>query len=153
HILAARDLDGGVVLPERDRIPPGLHPEAPEALRGDRDIRAVPVRAGHQLAHGDQRLGLAIRADQRHASAEHLVSLAEHGGGDGEGLAGYRLGWTPPAVHDGLDVKDGDSSDHHQTLPSDRSPARGGPGQKLFPGLWSGNMNAPDSRVRSVAPA
>ena len=56
-VLAARDLDAGVVVPGRDRIAPRLDLEMPGALVGHGDLGAVPVRPRRQLAHPHQRAG------------------------------------------------------------------------------------------------
>jgi len=44
--------------------------------------------------------------------AEHLVPLAENGRGDLERLAADSFSRSSPALEDGLDVDDRDTSDH-----------------------------------------
>ena len=46
-VQPARDLDGGVVAPVRDRVSPRLHLEPPPALAAGRDLGCVAVGAGH----------------------------------------------------------------------------------------------------------
>jgi hypothetical protein len=111
-VLAARDLDAGVVPPVRDRVAPGLDPEVPHAGGGGSDLGGVPVGAADDLAHARERPGLPLRVAQDHTGAEHLVPLAEHGGADLEGLAGDGLGRPATAVDHRLDVEYGNTSDH-----------------------------------------
>ena len=77
--------------------------------------RSVP---GAELAHPDQRAQPAGGISQHHAGPEHAVALSDDGGADLEGLARDGLGRAAPALDHGLDVKDGDASDHAVTVPS-----------------------------------
>ncbi len=85
---------------------------------GDGHVRPVPVRAGRELPHPDQRAVLARRISQHHGGAEHAVPFPDDGRADLEGLAGDRLSGAAPALHYGLDIEDGDASDHAVTVPS-----------------------------------
>ena len=40
------------------------------------------------------------------------MAFSDDSGADLESLADDRLGWATPALHRGLDVEDGDTSDH-----------------------------------------
>ena len=40
------------------------------------------------------------------------MAFSDDSGADLESLADDRLGWATPALHRGLDVQDGDTSDH-----------------------------------------
>ena len=124
-VLAARDLDARVVIPVRDRIRPGLNVVLPGAFARHGHVRSVAVRARLELPHPDQRAGFACRISEHHAGTERAVPLYEDGRADLEGLAGDRLSWAAPALHHGLDIEDGDASDHAVKVPSPaRSPSR-----------------------------
>ena len=117
-VLAARDLDARVVVPVRDRIGPRLDVEVPGALAGTVDVRAVAVRSRRELPHpAPAGRVLARRISQHHGGAEHAVALSDDGRADLEGLAGDRLGRPAPALHHGLDIEDGDASDHAVKVP------------------------------------
>jgi hypothetical protein len=83
-----------------------------------RDIAAVTVRSGRQLAHPDQRAQPAGGISQHRPGAEHAVPFFDDGCADLESLARNGLGRAAPALYQGLDVKDGDASDHVVTVPS-----------------------------------
>ena len=136
HVLAARDLDAGVVAPVADRVAPGLHVEPPPALGIRRDLGRVAVQAGEYLPHPGRRLALAVRAAQHHAGPGYLVSLTEHGRADLEGFPDDGLGRPAPAVEHGLHVTDHYPTDHPRTLPSltrmhSCRPARGAPARRI----------------------
>ncbi len=84
RVLAKRHLDGRVMPPARDGVAPRLHLEVPQALRGDRDLGAIPVKAGAKLTHRCRRAAPAVGPAQHHARAEHLVPLAENRGANFE---------------------------------------------------------------------
>jgi hypothetical protein len=112
------NLDARVVVPVRDRIGPRLDVKVPGALAGHGHVRPVAVRARRELAHANQRAGLARRISEHHAGAERAVSLSDDSRADLEGLAGDGLGGAAPALHHGLDIENGDASDHAVTVPS-----------------------------------
>jgi len=49
------------------------------------------------------------------------MALSDDGGADLECLTVYRFGGATPALHSGLDVEDGDTSDHRVTVSSRES--------------------------------
>jgi hypothetical protein len=49
---------------------------------------------------------------QQRTGAEHFVAFPEHGGTDLERLTGHRLDRAAPALQGGLDIQDGNASDH-----------------------------------------
>jgi hypothetical protein len=55
------------------------------------------------------------------------VPLYDDGRADLKGLANDRLGGPTPALHHGLDIEDGDASDHAVTVPSHDSQAKPDP--------------------------
>ena len=46
------------------------------------------------------------------------MAFSDDSGADLESLADDRLGWATPALHHGLEVEDGDTSDHAVTVPA-----------------------------------
>ena len=111
-----RDLQPRGVLPGADRVGPRLHLEGPQPGLVGRDPGGVPVGDVRVLDHRDRRVLLALGIGEDDLGAEPVVSLAEHAGGDGEGLAdgalrGQRRG-VGGGIDDGRDVHDGDASDH-----------------------------------------
>ena len=111
-VLAEWHLDGCVMPPPGERVPPRLHREVPQAFGGDGHLGAVPVDARGQLPHRRERAPAAVRPAQHDAGPEHLVSLAEDGGTDLERLPGDGPGGTLPAGYDGLHVDYGNPADH-----------------------------------------
>ena len=118
---AGGDLDPGVVLPGGERVGPRLDLEGPGAggVRGDPGVVPVGDLGGRLTI----RTGVAARAvgvGEHDLGAEPVVALAEHGGGDGEGLADGRLRRLSTEVDDGHDVHDRDASDHCSNLAGSR---------------------------------
>jgi len=56
------------------------------------------------------------------------MAFSDDSGADLESLADDRLGWATPALHHGLEVEDGDTSDHAVTLPARIWKRRAAPG-------------------------
>ncbi|MCF0088992.1 hypothetical protein B0E37_04074 [Streptomyces sp. MH192] len=106
-VLTCGNLDPGVVPPGGDGIAPGVHPERPEALGGERHPGAPAVGAGGQLPHRRPGPRTALRIRQHDIGGHRVVALAEHGGRDLELLPDHRLGRTAAAQDDRRHVQHG----------------------------------------------
>ena len=134
HVLADRHLDRSVVEPAGDRVAPRLHAEVPQPSRSGATVapyRSVPS-ASSRISTG----GRARPCGSRSTTPAPSISCPSRNtvARDLEFLAGHGLGGIAPAVHDGLDVQDGDSADHVRKLPAS--------------GRQSGAAD-PNSRIRS----
>ncbi len=111
-VLAQRHLDGRVMPPAGDGVPPRLDLEMPQAFGGDRHLGPITVDARGQLAHDRERAAAGVGPAQRDARPEHVMSLTKNGGAYLERLARDRLGGTLPASHDWLHVDYRNPADH-----------------------------------------
>ena len=118
-VLAARDLDARVVVPVRDRVGPRFDVEVPGALAGDGHVGAVPV-ACQARARASGPAGRACPSGSRSTTPAPSTPCpsTDDRGTDLEGLADDRLRRAAPAFHHGLDVENGDASDHLVNVPS-----------------------------------
>ena len=80
---------------------------------GASGVTSAPQRSvpGASSRIGVQGPGRPVRVAQHDVGGDRVVALAEHGGGDLEGLAHDRLGRAAAAVDERADVQDGDAPD------------------------------------------
>ena len=145
---AGGQLDLGLVLPRLVRVTPRDHVVAPVALAVELDLRAPAVGLERpHLAHAHERtvglaraeVGVRLRAwgHELDLHAEGVVTLAEGGDRDCEGLTHDGLHGVPTALDHRVDVDDGVATNHasrryypvgHRRLPD--AADRRGPGRR-----------------------
>ena len=141
---AGGQLDLGLVLPRLVRVTPRDHVVAPVALAVELDLRAPAVGLERpHLVHAHERtvglaraeVGVRLRAwgHELDLHAEGVVTLAEGGDRDCEGLTHDGLHGVPTALDHRVDVDDGVATNHAS--------------RRYYPG---GHRRLPDARRSAV---
>ena len=109
HVHARAELDGGVVVPRGVGVGPGIDAERPCARRVRGDPCFVAVQTGGDVDHARAGVLTSAGGEEDGFGGKRVVSFAEHGCADGEGLFFGRLSGKRSVLDDGKHFNDRDT--------------------------------------------